>query len=64
MTVIVETSDIQSIALWNVENKMVLNKEKSKAMIVASSSKITKLPGHLSITINDSQLERVPSEKV
>ena len=33
-------------------------------MIVSSSSKMSKLPDHLSITINQSQIETVPSEKL
>jgi len=57
-------SDIQPIVLWNAENRMVLNEKKTKAMIVTSSSKMSKLPDHLSININGSQIETVPSEKL
>jgi len=53
-----------TLAIWNVENKMVLNEKKNKAMIVASSSKMSKLPDHLIMTINQSQIETVPLEKL
>ena len=33
-------------------------------MIASSSSKMSKLPDHLSITINQSQIETVPSDKL
>ena len=57
-------TEIKPIVEWSDMNKMVLNKKKTKAMVVASSRKLLNLPKELSINIHSSTLSSVTTEKL
>lgn len=55
---------IQPIIHWSLMNKMVLNEEKTKVMVVASSQKLSTLQETICVTLNGSPIEAVTSEKL
>jgi len=57
-------NDLQPILLWNDENKMILNETKTKAMVIASKRKLSEIPEDLNITINESIIKTIKSEKL
>jgi retron-type reverse transcriptase len=53
------STEILPIIQWTETNKMVLNEQKTKAMFIASTRKVSEISQDLNITINDFQIETV-----
>ena len=55
--------EVQPIFHWSLMNKMVLNEEKTKVMVTASSQKLSTLQETICVTLNGSPIEAATFEK-
>ena len=58
-------SDVDNVNNWCQENRMIINENKSKCMLIGTTQRLTKLKSHtLSINVNGNDLENVDNEKL
>ena len=55
-------ADIESIQSWCAENCMVINKNKSKCLLIGTSQRVAKVKHNISVHINDITLEHIESD--
>jgi hypothetical protein len=57
-------SDLRNLSEWLEANKLTLNTEKNKSMLIASKRKLNQIPENLQILINDILIEQVKQKEV
>ena len=57
-------ADIVNVQNWCAENRMVINENKSKCLLIGTSQRVAKVKHNLSVHINDITLENVESDKL
>jgi hypothetical protein len=57
-------SDLCNVNRWLRENKLTLNNEKNKFMLIASKRKLNQIPNNLQILVNNSLIQQVKQKEV